>query len=138
MGEEFYAAIKLISGEEIFSLIMVDENNGDPVLILQNPVTMRTYKNNGNIYLKIKPWLEIPDDDFFFIKLDKVITITEIKNQSTIDFYLRYLNKEDYDDDDIDGKIKPSNILGYIGSVEDSRRYLEDLFLKDTKDTKDL
>lgn len=138
MGEEFYAAIKLISGEEIFSLIMVDENNGDPVLILQNPVTMRTYKNNGNIYLKIKPWLEIPDDDFFFIKLDKVITITEIKNQSTIDFYLRYLNKEDYGDDDIDGKIKPSNILGYIGSVEDSRRYLEDLFLKDTKDTKDL
>ena len=45
MGDEFYAAIKLISGEEIFSLISVDENNGDPIIILQNPVIMKVYTN---------------------------------------------------------------------------------------------
>ena len=28
MGEEFYAIIKLVSGEEILSLVMVDENDG--------------------------------------------------------------------------------------------------------------
>ena len=28
MGDEFYAIIKLISGEEILSLICVDENEG--------------------------------------------------------------------------------------------------------------
>jgi hypothetical protein len=45
MGEEFYAIIKLVSGEEILSLVLVDENDGDPVLVLQNPVTMKTYHN---------------------------------------------------------------------------------------------
>ena len=38
MGEEFYAIIKLVSGEEIFSLVMSDEVNDDTVIVLQNPV----------------------------------------------------------------------------------------------------
>ena len=29
MGEEFYATLKLITGEEIFALVSVDENDGD-------------------------------------------------------------------------------------------------------------
>ena len=33
MGEEFYAALKLITGEEIFALVSVDENDGDLSLI---------------------------------------------------------------------------------------------------------
>ena len=54
MGEEFYAIIKLVSGEEILSLVFVDENDGDPVLVLQNPVTMKSYNNQHGIYLKVK------------------------------------------------------------------------------------
>ena len=38
MGEEFHSIIKLITGEEIFSLVSVDENDGDPIIMLQNPV----------------------------------------------------------------------------------------------------
>ena len=41
MGEEFYSIIKLISGEEIFSLVSVDENDGDPILLLQSPVVIK-------------------------------------------------------------------------------------------------
>ena len=41
MGEEFYSIIKLVSGEEVFSLVSVDENDGDPLLILQNPIIMK-------------------------------------------------------------------------------------------------
>ena len=137
MGEEFYAAIKLITGEEIFSLISIDENDGDPIVILQNPVIMKTFVNHAGTYLKIKPWMEIPDDDFFLIKLDKIVTMTEIKNQSTIDFYHRYLE----DDSDIEiesnGKVSISDKMGYLGSVEDSRKSLEDIFLKDLKDNKE-
>ena len=47
MGEEFYAAIKLVTGEEIFSLISVDENDGDPIIILQNPVVMKPTQGPG-------------------------------------------------------------------------------------------
>jgi hypothetical protein len=136
MGEEFYAAIKLVSGEEIFSLISVDENDGDPIIILQNPVIMKVFMSQTGTYIKIKPWMEIPDDDLFLIKLDKVVTMTEIKNQSTIDFYHRYLN-DDNVDNEIDGKVKISDRMGYLGSVESARKSLEDIFLKDLKDNKE-
>jgi hypothetical protein len=137
MGEEFYAAIKLITGEEIFSLVSIDENDGDPIIVLQNPVTMKTFVNQAGTYLKIKPWMEIPDDDFFLIKLDKIVTMTEIKNQSTIDFYHRYLEDDDSSDIEDDGKVSISDKMGYLGSVEGSRKSLEDIFLKDLKDNKE-
>ena len=41
MGEEFYAIIKLVSGEEIFSLIMVDDEQENPIIIMQNPVLIK-------------------------------------------------------------------------------------------------
>ena len=41
MGDEFYAIIKLISGEEILSLVSIDENDGDPLIVMQNPITMK-------------------------------------------------------------------------------------------------
>ena len=107
MGDEFYAAIKLVTGEEIFSLISVDENDGDPIIILQNPVIMKVFANQTGTYMKIKPWMEIPDDDLFLIKLDKIVTMTEIKNQSTIDFYHRYHSDESIDTE-VDGKVSIS------------------------------
>ena len=129
MGEEFYAIIKLVSGEEIFSLVMVDENDGDPVIVLQNPITMKAIHNQNGMHLKIKPWIEMSDDDFFMIKLDKVITMTETKDKKLIDIYNNYIE----DDDTIDvynpsGKVKPSSKMGYISSVEDARKKLENLF----------
>ena len=129
MGEEFYAIIKLVSGEEILSLVMVDENDGDPVIVLQNPVTMKTFHNHQGMHIKVKPWIEMSDDDFFMIKLDKVITMTETKDKRLINIYTNYVE----DDDTIDvynpsGKVKPSSKMGYISSVEDARKKLERLF----------
>ena len=136
MGEEFYAAIKLVTGEEIFSLVSIDENDGDPILILQDPVIMKVFTNHIGTYVKIKPWMEIPDDDFFLMKLDKVVTMTEIKNRSTIDFYRRYLS-DDNVDIEVDGKVKISDKMGFISTVEDARKSLEELFRKDLKDNKE-
>ena len=45
MGDEFYAIIKMISGEEVLSLVAIDENDGDPVLVLQNPIIMKMIDN---------------------------------------------------------------------------------------------
>ena len=129
MGEEFYAIIKLVSGEEILSLVFVDENDGDPVLVLQNPVTMKTYTNQHSTYLKVKPWMELSDDDFFIVKLDRIITMTETKDKRILDIYNNYIE----DDDSIDvynpsGQVKPSSKMGYLSSVEDARKRLERIF----------
>jgi hypothetical protein len=129
MGEEFYAIIKLVSGEEILSLVLIDDNDGDPVLVLQNPVTMKTYNNQHGIYLKVKPWMELSDDDFFIVKLDKIITMTETQDKRILDIYNNYIE----DDDSIDvynpsGQVKPSSKMGYLSSVEDARKSLERIF----------
>ena len=68
MGEEFYAIIKLISGEEILSLICIDDNEGDPVIILQNPITMKIINNHRGMQIKVKPWIEMSTDDIFMYK----------------------------------------------------------------------
>jgi len=136
MGEEFYSAIKLVTGEEIFALVSVDENDGDPILILQNPVIMKIGSNQIGSYIKIKPWMEIPNDDFFLIKLDKVITMTEVRDENTIEFYERYLRDDDVDTE-VDGKVKISDKMGFISTVDDARKSLEKLFRKDLKDNKE-
>jgi hypothetical protein len=63
--------------------------------------------------------------------------MTEIKNQSTIDFYHRYLEDDSDIEIESDGKVSISDKMGYLGSVENSRKSLEDIFLKDLKDNKE-
>ena len=134
MGEEFHAVIKLVTGEEIFALVSVDENDGDPILLLMNPVVMKVMRNHVGQYVKVKPWMEIPTDDLFVIKYDKIITMTEVKEEETIKFYNRYLNDDDVDFDD-DGRTKISDKMGYISTVDDAREMLENLYkLKDNKE----
>lgn len=127
MNEEFYCSLKLVSGEEIFSLIMVDDNDGDPIIILQNPVIMKMQQNSNSMVIKIKPWMEIPSDDFYFIKFDKVITMTEVSDTIAINFYKKYLNDEPTIPDK-DGKVRLTNSMGYISSVEEARKNLENIF----------
>ena len=142
MGEEFYCTVKLITGEEIFALACVDDNNEDPVLVLQNPVIMKLIETRNGYAIKVKPWLQIPGDDFFIVKLDKIVTMTEITEQKIIQFYNNYLNDED-DDMDSDQLLGSSSNqsevtkkMGYVTTVEDAREMLENLYkLKDNKES---
>ena len=129
MDEEFYCSLKLVSGEEIFSLISVDENNGNPIIVLQNPVIMKVLNSHMATAIKITPWMQIPPDDFFVIKFDKVITMTEITDKTIINVYQKYLNDEDETTpQNLSGEVKISNDMGYISSVEDARKKLENAF----------
>lgn len=137
MGEEFYSVLKLVSGEEIFSLISIDENDGDPLIILQNPVIMKMINNPKGVFVKVKPWMEIPDDDIFIIRPDKVITMTEVSDSNMIHFYEKYVNDNEEEvkvtTRDKSGQVNISPKMGFISTVEDARKRLEDLF-KDNKE----
>ena len=130
MGDEFYCVLKLTSGEEIFSLICVDENEGDPVIVLQNPVVIKVSHTQQGSFVKIKPWIEMSDEDFFIIKLDKVITMTESKDEKVIGIYEKYIleSSNEFYSDNSSGKVNLSEKMGYISSVEDARKSLERLF----------
>ena len=131
MGDEFYAIIKLISGEEIIALVSVDENDGDPLILLQNPLTMKMIHSPTGSYIKVKPWMELSDDDIFIIRLDRVITMTETKDNKVIQVYESYINDDDTDSVDVyrpSGQVKVSDKMGYISSVDDARKKLERIF----------
>ena len=127
MEQEFHGVIKLISGEEIFALISVDDNDGDPIIMLQSPVIMKMLSHGAGQYVKVKPWLELPDEDIFLIKFDKIITMTEVNDKQMIHFYERYINNDDVDIE-IDGKVKLNDTMGLISTVEEARSNLEKIY----------
>ena len=127
MGEEFHAVLKLITGEEIFALVSVDENDGDSIIMLSNPVIMKMMQSPAGQYVKVKPWLELPDQDLFLIKYDKIVTMSEVTDKQMIKFYTRYLNEDDIDIE-IDGKVSLTDKMGLLNTVEDARQSLENIF----------
>jgi len=139
MEEEFYSIIKLTSGEEILSLVSIDDNDGDPLVILQNPITIKIIETPHGVHIKVKSWIEMSTDDIFIIKLDKIITMTETKDDRLIDIYNSYIEDDDSFEvrkpSDKTGKTKPSKRMGYLSSVEDARKILEDIFKLDTKES---
>ena len=131
MGDEFYSILKLVSGEEILASVCVDETGEEPIIIVHTPVTMKMI-NNG-MYVKIKPWMELADDDMFVFRTDKIITMSEVKDQKIIKIYERYVEEENEDNKinqllPAGGEVKPDEKMGYISSVEDARKSLENIF----------
>ena len=135
MGDEFYAIIKLVSGEEIFSMVCSDSNEDDPILLLHHPVIMNMIQSPKGSFIKVTPWMEMTDDDMFAVKLDKIITMTETNDKKLIQVYKHYIEDIDNENnqDTLDmykfgGKVDISNQMGYISSVEEARSSLEKIF----------
>ena len=129
MEDEFYAIIKLVSGEEIFSLILVDNyQENDTLIALQNPVIMWTNTTPNGTFIKVKPWMELPDEDIFMIRLDKIITMIESKDKKLINLYNHYINEDDSKIYSFDNQIKPNYEMGYISTVNEARKKLEKVF----------
>ena len=135
MGDEFYAIIKLVSGEEIFSIVCTDTNEEDTILLLHHPVIMNMIQSSKGSFIKVTPWMEMTDDDMFAVKLDKIITMTETNDKKLIQVYKHYIDDVDSEKDSITldmyksgGKVNISNKMGYISSVEEARDSLEKIF----------
>ena len=135
MGDEFYAIIKLVSGEEIFSMVCTDTNEEDTILLLHHPVIMNMIQSSRGSFIKVTPWMEMTDDDMFAVKLDKIITMTETNDKKLIQVYKHYIDDIDSENDSMTldmyksgGKVNISNKMGYISSVEEARESLEKIF----------
>jgi len=144
MGDEFYAIIKLVSGEEILSLVSVDENDGDPLIVMQNPITMKLLHSPHGMHVKVKSWMELASDDFFIIRFDKILTMTETHDKKMIEIYTNYIEEDDMNiynpqsssNEKSKDDIKPSRKMGYLSTVEEARKTLENIFkLEDTKES---
>ena len=131
MEEDFYASIKLVSGEEIFGEVMPSEENGRTVLIISDPVEIETVSMNGSSEgLRMMPWLRsMPTENIIIIPMDKVITVVEAREDSeVVKYYQRFIFSN------LNGtqseKIKVTKKMGYVNSVEKARDTLEKLYKK--------
>ena len=122
MENEFYASIKLVSGEEVFAIVSPTEEDDRTLLMLENPVIIEPMvsKNNGIVGYKVKPWMMIPDDDIYIIDMNKVINMTEIDNEQIIRVYEKYNRNS--------SQVSLDKNMGFISKVDEARKVLEKLY----------
>jgi hypothetical protein len=128
MEEEFYASIKLMSGEEIVAKVSYD--NDEDVLIIETPrlvnvIEMKRGKSNMKGFT-FDAWMAATYDEMFIIKKDHILTITELDTKIK-KFYTRFLQKENGEIEDTT-KVDIKHQRGYMSSVKEARKSLEDLY----------
>ena len=126
--DDFYATLKLKSGEEIFAKVAASEEGDRTMLIINNPITVSEIRGkNGIVGYKVEPWLKTTRDDMFIINMNNVLTLSESSDMEMIMMYQHYLrdahrsNKEQ----------KLNRRMGYISNVRDAKENLEKMFKLD-------
>ena len=133
MEQDFYASVKLVSGEEIFGEVMPSDENGRTVLIISDPVEIETVSMDGRHEgLRMMPWLRsMPAEGMIIIPMDKVITVVEAREESeVVAYYQRFIMTNLVRGSS--EKIKVTKKMGYVISVEKARESLEKLFDRDS------
>ena len=128
--EEFVATVKLVSGEEILTKVIIDYSSKEEQIIIDNPVVCQEVRSHGaNIPMgyKFEPWIKMTEEDVFILNLDKVITMSEIKDDLVIKTYNTI----------IDGGFKRQHPdldrqMGYVNSVDKARQMIEKLYKSDS------
>ena len=121
--EEFLAAIKLVSGEEILSMVTsVHDENGD-YLIVENPIEVEeVILPNKQAGAKVQPWMKFSREEQFVIPKEHIITIVEVAQEVAVFYHmsLRKLNTDFI-----------SDAKGKISTVDEARIKLNKSFNKD-------
>ena len=132
MEDDFYATLKLNSGEEIFARVAASEEEDRTILILSNPICISEVKTKGGVMgYKVEPWLKTSREDMFIVNLDNVLTLSESDDVEMIMMYQRYLRDSE---NDSNSSTKISKKMGYVANVKDAKIILEKIF-KNTNNT---
>jgi hypothetical protein len=124
--DDFYATLKLKTGEEIFARVAPSEENAKILLIVTNPIIISEVKNRSGISgYKVEPWLKTTTEDMFILNIDDVITISESNDIEMIMIYQKYVRKYN---NIKNNKIEVSRKMGYIGNVHDAKCILEKIY----------
>ena len=128
--DDFYATIKLNSGEEVFAKVAASEEEDRTMLILHTPVTVSEIKNKGGLVgYKVEPWLKTTRDDMFIINMDNVMTLSESSDMEMIMMYQHYLRDSQRE---YHNQHRLNRRMGYISNVNDAKENLEKIFKLDS------
>ena len=132
--DDFYATIKLKSGEEVFARVAASEEEDRTMLIVHTPVTVIEIKSkNGLVGYKVEPWLKTTRDDMFLIDMNNVITLSESNDMEMIVMYQHFLRDAQRE---LHHQHKLNRRMGYISNVRDAKENLEKIFKLDSPENK--
>jgi hypothetical protein len=132
--EEFYGIFKLLNGEEILGKSVLTEDNGETLVFIQNPVAIQlitkeiddTKVARGMGFTK---WQQLSDDDFFILREKDIITVSTMSKEIAF-MYESFISEDTVEDIREERKAEASDMDGYLGTVNDARKYLEQLYKK--------
>ena len=128
--DDFYATIKLKSGEEVFARVAASEEDDRTMLIIHTPVTFSEIKNKGGLVgYKVEPWLKTTREDMFIVNMDNVITLSESNDMEMIIMYQHFLRDSQRE---MQQQHKLNRRMGYISNVNDAKENLEKIFKLDS------
>ena len=137
MEDDFYATIKLKSGEEIFTKVAASEEGNRTMLVMTNPIKIEQIKTRiGNIGYKLEPWLKTTNDDMFIMNIDNVLTMSESSDIEMILMYQDYVRNKDNKGPDKNNHSKINRRMGYLSSVNDAKEVLEKIYKNTNKNSK--
>ena len=123
--EDFYATVKLKTGEEIFAKVAASEEEDRTILIVTNPIIISEIKSrSGVVGYKVEPWLKTTTEDMFLINLEDVLTMSESSDIEMIMLYQNYIRQSTKDEKES----KINRRMGYIANVNDAKETLEKIF----------
>ena len=124
--DDFYATVKLKTGEEIFAKVAATEEDDRTLLLVTNPIIVSEIKGRSGVMgYKIEPWLKTTTEDMFIINIEDVLTMTESSDIEMISMYQTYC-RESFKTKNNESKI--SRKMGYLANVNDAKEILEKLF----------
>jgi len=123
--EDFYATVKLKTGEEIFCKVAASEEEDRTMLIVSNPITVSEIKSRtGVVGYKLEPWLKTTTEDMFILNIEDVLTLSESSDIEMIMMYQNYIRQSTKDGN----QSKLSRRMGYLANVNDAKEILEKLY----------
>jgi len=130
MEEDFYASIKFKNGEEIFAIVSYSEEEGEDLLIVTNPITVKELKTRHGHGYKVEPWLKTTDEDMFIVKMNDILTISQSNNMEMIKMHTSFTKKFGISSkrslNDTDSEI--TRDMGYVSSVSRFKEILEKIY----------
>jgi hypothetical protein len=123
--DDFYATVKLKTGEEIFCKVAASEEEDRTLLIVTNPIIVSEIKGRtGVVGYKLEPWLKTTTEDMFILNVEDILTMSESSDIEMIVMYQNYIRQSTKDGN----QSKLSRRMGYLANVNDAKEILEKIF----------
>ena len=132
MSEHFFATIKMITGEEVLSEIVVTEEHGVEFYVLKDPITISENTSVDPIKgiafsgLIPKKWMLYANDDMAVVHKQHVITMSEM-DKFGVEFYRKALIAARVSTP-IKRKVESTDHSGYLGKVNDQRDLIKRMY----------